>query len=498
VAGIGSAGSADRPAHAITAEIPSSVRQISSLRVQLVSKQRLIDRNRLELATTRRLALDAQRRLQVATADAARVLKVAAHHARLVLIYKEEVAALETPSEQATRLAKRLSQAQELHEATAQNLKAVFQELGRARQQQAQVENQLRRLSRQAQFDHQLSQTRISELRVAVSRLEAKLATERGSRIQLEADLQDALQLLAESQEREALARRLIAEQQKQIAAGDADLRHLKDSHRKLLSCHRQTAPPVPPSSPATAAAAAAELRQLRAENRQLAVELDALQLYLQEKALHDGRIHVNFKSESGRLTVVARRLLSAEEVDAAVEAAGDKDGRSLMVTQLNVYKTLQHTKFDGLNLSDLKCDGVHLWQQTVDKVKLPTARLRDNLVALIKATAARVAVTATAAAAAATATGTAAASITTTTPSRRSSRAPNPAPVFHDASSGCDPPRTLPLPPALVTPAAAKRSVDDEAGTSNELLQLKKNYAKHTKATATMLGAAKRAKPNQ
>ena len=330
------------------------MRQIGSLSVQLVSKQWLIDCNRLELDTNRRLALDAQRILQVATAEVARVLKVAAHRERLVLIYKEEVAALETPSEQATRLAKRLSLAEELHEATTHNLKALFQELECARQQQAQVENQLRHLSHQAQFDHQLSQTRIAELRVTVSRLEAQLATERANRIQLEADLQDSLQLLAESQEREALARRLIAEQQKQIAAGDADLRRLKDSHRKLLSYHRRTAPPVPLSSPAMAAAA--ELRQLRAENRQLAVELDALQLYLQEKALHDGRIHV--------------------------------------------------------------------------------------------------------------------------------------------ASSACDPPRPQPLPPALVIPAAGKRSVDDEVGASDELLQLKRNYTKHIKAT--MLGAAKRAKPNQ
>jgi len=36
---------------------------------------------------------------------------------------------------------------------------------------------------------------------------------------------------------------------------------------------------------------------------------------------------------------------------------------------------------------------------------------------------------------------------------------------------------------------------VDDEAGASDELQQLKKNYAKHAQATATMLGAAKRAK---
>ena len=141
--------------------------------------------------------------------------------------------------------------------------------------------------------------------------------------------------------------------------------------------------------------------------------------------------------------------LVSAEEVDAALEANGGNDARNLVVTQLNVYKTLQHTKFGGLNLADLKCDGVHLWQQTVDKVKLPIVKLRDNLVTLIEATAAAAAT-----------------------------------PAAATATSAAAPPRRSP-----VVPMATKRSVDDEAGASDELQKLKKNYAKHAKATATMFG---------
>jgi len=180
------------------------------------------------------------------------------------------------------------------------------------------------------------------------------------------------------------------------------------------------------------------------------------------QRDIADGKAQLARKAERVAQANSVILLVSAAEVDAALTADGGKDVRNLVVTQLNVYKTLQHTKFGGLNLADLKCDGVHLWQQTVDKVKLPIARLRDNLVTLIEATAAAAATSAAAAATSAAAAATSA---------------------------------TAPPPTSSAVPMAAQRSVDDEAVASDALQQLKKNYAQHAKATATVLGAAKRAK---
>ena len=287
---------------------PSLQRQLRGLRMQFTAKQRLVDSTRLELDTARCLALDTQRHLQVATADVARALKVAAHHERLVLIYKEEAAA-QAPSEQATRSAKRLSQATQLQEVTACKLKAVFEELRSARQQQAQVEIQLRRLSRQTHFNQQLSQSRIADLHVAVSRLEAKLVTDSDGRLQVEVDLRDTQQLLAETQQDLVLYRQLYTDQKAELAANSAELRRLQDAHRKLLSYHRQPGPSTPRSSPV---AAAAKLKRLRANNLVLAKELDVLRCELQQEALRAGRIHIHFKTESGRLTLIAQRIIRA------------------------------------------------------------------------------------------------------------------------------------------------------------------------------------------
>ena len=43
-----------------------------------------------------------------------------------------------------------------------------------------------------------------------------------------------------------------------------------------------------------------------------LAKELDVLRCELQQEALRAGRIHINFKTESGRLTLVAQRIIRA------------------------------------------------------------------------------------------------------------------------------------------------------------------------------------------
>ena len=242
VAVASTSGTTSAPQSATAEPTPSLGRQLRGLRTQLSAKQRLADSTRLELDTARQHALDTQRRLQLATADVARALKVAAHHERLALIFKEEAEA-QAKYAQATRAAKRLSKAQQLQDATTRKLKAAYEELGSARQQQAQVETQLRRLSRQAHFNQQLSQSRIAELHVAVSRLEAKLVTENDRRHQVEVDLKDALQLLAVSQQDLVLSRQLNTDQQAQLAASNAELHRLQDAHRKLLSYHRRPAP---------------------------------------------------------------------------------------------------------------------------------------------------------------------------------------------------------------------------------------------------------------
>jgi len=242
VAVASTSGTASAAQNVTTESTPSLARQLRGLRNQLSTKQRQATSTRIELDTARQHALDTQRRLQLATADVARTLKVAAHHERLALIYKEEAEA-QTKNAQATRAAKRLSQALELQDVTARKLKTAYEELGSARQQQAQVETQLRRLSRQAQFNQQLSQSRIADLHVAVSRLEAKLVTERDGRIQLEVDLRDTQQLLVETQQDFVLYRQLYTDQQAELAASNAELRRLQDAHRKLLSYHRRPAP---------------------------------------------------------------------------------------------------------------------------------------------------------------------------------------------------------------------------------------------------------------
>jgi len=269
VASASSGGTIGAAQSAIAEATPSLERQLRGLRTQLTAKQRQADSTRLELDATRQHAFHTQRRLQLATADVARALKVAAHHERLALIYKEEVEA-QAKYAQATRAAQRLSQALELQDATARKLKAAYEELGSARQQQAQVETQLRRLSRRAHFNQELSQSRIADLHVAVSRLEAKLVSESDRRLQVEVDLRDTQKLLAETQQDLVLSRQLHTDEQAEIAAYKAELGRLKDAHRKLLSYQRRPAPSAPRSSPF---AAAAELKRLCANNLLLAEE---------------------------------------------------------------------------------------------------------------------------------------------------------------------------------------------------------------------------------